>query len=78
MIRQSTVLSDPAPHTAARSAASTSAFTENQVLTDDNRAPTAMPTTISRKPCTPRRNASRYTASAVPRPPASAPAARAA
>ncbi len=70
-------LSEPAPQTAARSAVSTSAFTENQVLAEESSAPTAMPTTMSRKPRTPRRNASRYTANAVMSPPASAPVARA-
>lgn len=59
MAGQPTALSEPAPHTAARSAVSTSAFTENNVLTEDSSAPTAIPTTMSLKPCTPRRNASR-------------------
>lgn len=50
---QPMALSEPAPQTAARSAVSTSAFTENQVLTEESSAPTAMPTMMSRKPRTP-------------------------
>ncbi len=70
---QDTPLSDPAPHAAADIAWSRSALRISQVLSDPSMAETPMPTMISRNPCTLRRWASTYTATAVAIPPSNAP-----
>jgi hypothetical protein len=56
---QPTALRLPAPHTAAIIACWSSALRISHVLTEASMALTPMPTTISRKPCTPPRYASR-------------------
>ena len=70
---QPTPLRVPAPHTAAAIATSISARSTSHWLRAASIAEMPIPTRISRKPWEPRRQARKYTATAVSRPPASAP-----